>query len=257
MEVSTNVHLTKDIAYTNSGITKHHLDIYQPEKPANAPVFVFFHGGSWRSGDRAQYVPLGNRFAKAGILTVVPSYRLAPKNPHPAQVEDAAAAFAWTVRNISRHGGDTNNIFIGGHSAGGHIAALLALEPTFLKKFDLSPRIIRGVVTISGVYDLLAGETQESVFGRDPAARKNASPLFHIAATAPPFLITYCQWDYPTLPDQAKRFYAALRGARIPSEIVFIPRESHISEMISLPNPSDPTAEAVIRFVTKAVNPIQ
>jgi acetyl esterase/lipase len=252
MEISANVELKKDIAYTDTGLPKHHLDIYQPKDSNAAPVFVFLHGGSWRSGDRSQYVPVGNRFAKAGILTVIPSYRLAPKNPHPAQIEDAAAAFAWTVRNIANYGGDTNRIYLGGHSAGGHLAALLALNPAFLKKHEISPQSIRGAITLSGVYDLLTGDSQESVFGRDPGARKDASPFYHITSRAPPFLVTYCQWDYPTLPDQAKRFHSALRESGISSELIFVPRESHISEMINVPNNGDPTAEAVIKFVKTA-----
>ena len=251
MEISTNVELKRDIAYTSTGIPKHHLDIYQPKGSSNAPVFVFLHGGSWRSGDRSQYIPVGNRFAKEGIVTVVPSYRLAPKEPHPAQIEDAAAAFAWTVKNIAKYGGDTNRIFVGGHSAGGHLAALLGLKENFLKKQELSPKNIRGVIALSGVYDLLGSETQESVFGRESEARRDASPLYHIAAPAPPFLVTYCQWDYPTLPEQAKRFHASLTEAGIGSELVFIPRESHISEMVSVPNEGDPTAAAVIRFVKR------
>lgn len=253
MEISASVELKRDIAYTDTGIPKHHLDIYLPKNSNGAaPVFVFLHGGSWRSGDRSQYPPVGNRFAKAGIITVVPSYRLAPKDPHPAQIEDAAAAFAWIVRNIANYGGDTNRLYLGGHSAGGHLAALLALNPSFLKKHDLSPSVIRGVITLSGVYDLLTGDTQESVFGRDPAARKDASPLYHLPSPAPPFLVSYCQWDYPTLPDQAKRFHSALREAKISSELLFVPRESHISEMIAVPNPGDLTAEGVIKFVRGA-----
>jgi acetyl esterase/lipase len=253
MEISTNVELKRDVAYTSTGIPKHHLDIYHPKNSSNAPVFVFLHGGSWRSGDRSQYIPIGNRFAKAGIVTVVPSYRLAPKDPHPAQIEDAAAAFAWTVKNIGNYGGDTNRIYVGGHSAGGHLAALLALDVSFLKKHEITQQSIRGVITLSGVYDLLTSESQESVFGREPSVRKDASPIYYIAAPAPPFLVSYCQWDYPTLPDQAKRFHGALRTAGIGSELVFIPRESHISEMISVPNDGDPTAEAVIRFVNRVI----
>src|SRR5205823_12079465 len=77
---------------------KQKLDLYLPKDKKPAPVFLFIHGGAWRSGDRSQYQPLGNRFAKEGLLTIVPNYRLAPKDPHPAQIEDVAAAFAWTVR---------------------------------------------------------------------------------------------------------------------------------------------------------------
>src|SRR5439155_218578 len=120
----------------------------------------FVHGGAWRFGDRGLYPPLGYRFAREGILTVIPSYRLAPKNPHPAQMEDTAAAFAWTVRHVAEYGGDTNRIYLGGHSAGAHLASLLAFDEHYLQEHRLSPDIIRGVIALSGVYNLDIGDTQ-------------------------------------------------------------------------------------------------
>src|SRR5213076_3437243 len=148
-----------DLDYTEgqpADANKHKLDLYLPKDKKLAPVFVFIHGGAWRSGDRSQYPSLGNRFAKEGILTVVPSYRLAPKNPHPAQIEDVAAAFAWTVRHVAEYGGDTNRIYLGGHSAGGHLSALLTLNARYLEEYGILPSQIKGVLALSGVYDLLA-----------------------------------------------------------------------------------------------------
>src|SRR5439155_21189470 len=159
---------------------KHKLDIYLPKGKTNAPVLFFIHGGAWRSGDRSNYPPLGNRYARAGYVTVVPSYRLAPKNPHPAQIEDVAAAFAWTVQHIAEHGGDTNRIYVGGHSAGGHLSALLALDDKYLKAHDLSPKVIRGVLALSGVYNLAIGDVQSRVFGNDKEVREDASPVYHV-----------------------------------------------------------------------------
>ena len=251
-ELSPNVEAKSDLDYTEGqpeDANKHKLDLYLPKDKKLSPVFLFIHGGAWRSGDRAQYLPLGNRFAKEGILTVVPSYRLAPKNPHPAQIEDVAAAFAWTVGHVAAYGGDTNRIYVGGHSAGGHLAALLTLDPKYLKVHQLSAKNIRGTIALSGVYDLAVGESQASVFGTDKQNRRAASPLFHIQSQAPPFLISYCQWDYPTLPAQARLFHAALRKAGVAAQLVFVPREGHISEMISITRDDDPTAQAILQFV--------
>jgi acetyl esterase/lipase len=251
-ELSANVDVKSDLDYTEGqpeDADKHKLDVYLPKDKKLSPVFLFIHGGAWRSGDRSQYLPLGNRFAKEGILTVVPSYRLAPKNPHPAQIEDVAAAFAWTVRHIAAYGGDTNRIYVGGHSAGGHLAALLTLAPKYLNAHELSAKNIRGTIALSGVYDLAVGESQASVFGTDKQVRRDASPLFHIKSQAPPFLISYCQWDYLTLPAQARLFHAALRKAGVAAELVFVPREGHISEMISITRDDDPTAQAILQFV--------
>lgn len=250
METRPNVEIAKDIPYTAAaGEPKQKLDIYKPRDAQNAPVFVFYHGGAWTSGDRSQYPPLGNRYASEGIVTVIPSYRLAPKNSFPAQAEDAAAALKWTVENIARHGGDTNRIYVGGHSAGGHLAALLAANPKHLRAHGLSPSVIKGAIGLSGVYDMTEGK--DNVFGTEPGLRKEASPLFHITEKTPPFLLTYCEWDYYPLAPQAKQFHAALKQANIAADLIFIPKESHISEMLAVTRDNDLTAKSVIAFIKK------
>lgn len=250
--LATNVEIKKDIAYTDGkpeDVEKHKLNLFLPTDKKSPPVFFFIHGGAWKYGDRAMYTAIGNRFAKEGILTVVPSYRLAPKNPHPAQIEDVAAAFAWTVQHIGEYGGDTNRLYVGGHSAGGHLATLLTLDAKYLEPYHLAAGNIRGTIGLSGVYNLGSGDSQASVFGTGDAARKDASPLTHIKGAAPPFLISYCQWDYFTLPAQARQFHAALLKAGLKSELLFVPQESHISEMISVTRNDDPTALAILKFI--------
>jgi acetyl esterase/lipase len=248
-----NVEVMPDLTYTTEHSeveAKHKLDLYLPKnKTEPAPVLFFVHGGAWRYGDRKLYSPLGQRFAREGILTVIPSYRLAPQYPHPAQIEDTAAAFAWTVRHIAEHGGDTNRIYVAGHSAGGHLVALLALHERYLRELSLSPKVIRGVITLSGVYNLDVGDAPSKVFGSDRSVRREASPLFHIATPAPPFFVSYCEWDYPMLPAQAKIFQAALRRAGVSVQSWFTPRESHISEMIAITHDEDPTGQAVVKFI--------
>jgi acetyl esterase/lipase len=252
MQLDSGIEAHKDIAYREGPAdeaAKHKLDVYAQKDKRDAPVLFFIHGGAWRTGDRAQYVPLGNRYAREGYVIVVPSYRLAPKYPHPAQIEDVAAAFAWTVKHVGEYGGDTNRIFVAGHSAGGHLAALLALEGDYLASYGVSTKSIRGVLALSGVYDLTDPTGQASVFGTDLQVRRAASPLFQIKPGAPPFLVTYCQWDYFSLPGQARGFQHALKEAGLSAELVFIPHESHISEMVHVTNPEDPTVTAALKFM--------
>lgn len=252
MEISPDVEQRKDFAYREgpeADATRHKLDVYVPKGTTNAPVFFFVHGGAWRMGDRSQYPPLGNRYALEGLVTVVPSYRLAPNHLHPAQIEDVAAAFAWTVRHIAGHGGDTNRIYVGGHSAGGHLAALLCLDERHLAAHGISPKHIRGVLALSGVYDLTGGEGLESVFGRDAEVRRVASPQTHIRRDAPPFLVTYCQWDYFSLPGQARAFHRALQQAGVAAELVYVPGENHISEMLKVSSQEDLTVAAALKFM--------
>jgi acetyl esterase/lipase len=249
---STIVEVRKGIEYVAGKpeeSAKHRLDLFVPKSNGLAPVFLFVHGGAWRTGDRALYGPVGQRFARDGILTVIPSYRLAPKNPWPAQAEDAAAALAWTVRHIAEHGGDTNRIFIGGHSAGGHLTSLLVFNDRYLQPHGLTASLLRGVISLSGIYNLDIGDSMASVFGRQREVRRDASPLFGVRAPAPPFFVSYCQWDYPTLPAQAKRFYLALRKADIEAQLFFTPGDNHIFEMISLTQDEDETAQAVVKFI--------
>jgi acetyl esterase/lipase len=187
--------------------------------------------------------------AKEGIVTVILSYRLAPKHPHPAQIDDVAAAFAWTKRHIADYGGDTNRVFVAGHSAGAHLVSLLTLHDRYLARHGLSTKDIRGVVALSGVYDLTLFDRQSVVFGDDTNVRREASPQFFVHAGAPPFLVSYCEWDYPTLPAQARRFHAALVRAGVSAELFFTPRDNHIYEMISMTYDDDGTTKAVLRFL--------
>jgi acetyl esterase/lipase len=250
METRSNVVVKSNILYTDGAPDdepKHKLDIYLPKEKGTAPVFFFVHGGAWTTGDRSQYPPLGNRYASEGIITVVPSYRLAPKNKFPAQMEDVAAAFAWTVRHIADFGGDTNRIFIGGHSAGGHLSSLLITNPKWLKETGITPEIIKGTICLSGVYDLTEGK--DNVFGTDAEFRREASPLFQIHKINSPFLVTYCEWDYFSLAPQAKEFHRDLLKNGIDSKLVFIPKESHISEMLSVTKPDDLTLRTVRDFI--------
>ncbi|MGC3956532.1 MAG: alpha/beta hydrolase [Verrucomicrobiota bacterium] len=166
--------------------------------------------------------------------------------PHPAQMEDVAAALAWTVAHIAEYGGDPQRIDVGGHSAGGHLAALLALDGRYLVTHKLAPSLIRGVIPMSGVYQIT---NLEHVFGSDPAAWKAASPQSYVRAGSPPFVISYCQWDYATLPAQAREFHAALVKAGVRSELVYVPGMNHISEIINTVQPGDLTAESVLRLI--------
>jgi hypothetical protein len=119
-----------------------------------------------------------------------------------------------------------------------------------LKEVGVAPEMIKGTICLSGVYDMSEGK--ENVFGNNPELRRDASPLFHIHKVNSPFLITYCEWDYFPLAPQAKDFHAALQKNGIASKLVFVPKESHISEMLSVTKPDDVTARSVHDFILGA-----
>jgi acetyl esterase/lipase len=244
--MASNVEVQRDIPYTEgdpADAAKHKLDLYLPKDKKNFPVLVFIHGGSWRSGDKSLYPALGNRFAKLGIGVAIPSYRLMPKSPHPAQIEDTAAAFAWVYKNIAERGGDVNRIYIAGHSAGGHLVALLALDPTYLAKYEIPLSAIKGVAALSGVYDVSQIQGFMSADGESP------SPIAHVHAKAPPFLVSYCQWDYLALPLQAREFAAALKQSFDPVELLYVPGQGHISEIIHIVQDDDVIAQAILKLI--------
>jgi len=251
--ISDAVSLEAGIEYTSGkpeDTAKHKLDVYMPKGKRDFPVLFFVHGGAWRNGDRSLYRALGNRFASEGIGVVIPSYRLSPANLHPAHIEDVAAAFAWTFANITQRGGDLKRVYIAGHSAGGHLVALLTLDGRYLERHKLNNSAIAGTFALSGVYNV---EMLSNVFTQDAETRKQASPMTHARAgvAAPPFLVTYCQWDYPFLPRQARQFHEALGKAGVRSDLVYVAGEDHISEMVNIVKEGDPTAAAILQRIKR------
>jgi acetyl esterase/lipase len=240
MTVAETVEVTKDITYTpgrEEDANKHKLDLYAPKGKTGWPVLIFLHGGSWRSGDRSNYPPLASRFVGDGFGVVVPSYRLMPGAPHPAQVEDAAAAVDWVIRNIASRGGDPAHIYLSGHSAGGHLAAWVATDPRFAGH-------LKAAIALSGVYEM----SGIAAFQSDVV---NASPIRRIGSGIPPFLITFCENDYPFLPAQAREFERALKAKGVPAELVYVPGKNHINEIVDVYQPDDPTARAMLQFIAQ------
>jgi acetyl esterase/lipase len=248
VEVATN------LAYYNGpdfDPQEHVLDIYEPKGLSNAPVLIFIHGGGWTSGDKNLYPYLGRAFASQGFTTAIINYRLTPEVMHPGHIEDVARAFAWVYRNIAQYGGNAKEIFVTGHSAGGHLAALLALDGRYLQAEGLSTDLIKGVMPISGVYDLNAIPGFDSVFTSDPAKRGDASPVAHVGDKEPPFLIIYGQFDYPTADFQAKELFNLLQQHQNEAKLLEIPLKDHITIITSIGQPGDLTTEAIVNFMNE------
>jgi acetyl esterase/lipase len=186
--------------------------------PAARPdgrVLVFLHGGGWTNGYKEWMAFMAPPLNDAGITFVSAGYRLAPANLWPDGRDDAAAALAWTYRNIAGHGGDPGRIFVGGHSAGGHYAAWLAVRDDWQATAGVPADIVRGCLPVSGVYDFTPGNgmpARPRFLGDDPAAETAASPLHTVAGVPPPFLIVWGDDDFPQLMTQARAMVAALEA---------------------------------------------
>jgi acetyl esterase/lipase len=251
---SFEVQTVKDIAYVDGAAAdpKQKLDLYLPKGQKDFPVLFFVHGGSWKSGDRTLYAPLGNILAKNGIGAVIISYRLSPQVQHPGHIQDVARAYAWTCANIGKHGGRADQIFACGHSAGGHLVALLATDESYLKAVKRGFSDIKGVIPISGVYQITQDKVFEAPFGKDMTGVKNASPMTHVKPGLPPFCIIYAERDYPFLDQMAEAMAKALQASKDEASVTRIKDRDHTSIIRNAcSSEEDPVTQMIFDFVAK------
>ncbi|MBK3403279.1 alpha/beta hydrolase [Methylorubrum populi] len=206
----------RDAAYGTD--PRQRLDVFVPTVPVErAPVLVFFYGGSWSSGSKDDYAFAAQAFAAQGFVTVLPDYRLYPQSRFPDFLKDGAAAIAWVRDNIAAQGGDPNRIVLAGHSAGAYNAAMLGLDPEYLRQAGVDPRAVRAVAGLSGPYDFLPFDQKTSieVFGQapDPEATQ---PVSFAGAHSPPTFLATGDRDTVVKPRNTASLAARLRTARVP-----------------------------------------
>ncbi len=214
------------------------LDIHAPPGADRLPVLVFFYGGSWASGRRQDYGFAARALAARGFVVVVPDYRLVPDVRYPAFVEDGAAALAWTVANIARHGGDPARIATIGHSAGAYIALMLALDRRWTAAAG-APGAVKAAVGLAGPYDFLPfepGSAAEAAFGQAPD-RRDTQPIAHVRGNAPPVLLLTGDADDTVKPRNSAALAAALTTAGARAETRTYPGLGHIGIILALSKP--------------------
>ena len=278
--IPADVQVIRDVVYRDlcdgedAKKQKNKLDLFLPKEKKDFPVMIFVHGGAWRHGDKNHfglYSSLGAYWAHQGVAVAVINYRLSPEVKHPEHVKDVAKAFAWVHKNITTHGGRADQIFLCGHSAGGHLVSLLATDETWLKAEGLSSKSICGVIPISGVYRVFgvsagAGLNQQpdekdapvagtgnaflnSIFGPGEAVHRAASPLVHVHPDLPPFLVVCADKDLPLLPEQAKAFAAALKAKKCEVNLLEVADRNHMSVLMSSRKDDDPVGKAMKEFI--------
>lgn len=161
------------------------LDVWVPVGVTNFATVVWFHGGGLTGGERFLPQPLLGQ----GVAVVAAGYRLSPASRAPAYIEDAAAAVAWTFANIGRRGGATNRIFVSGHSAGGYLAAMVALDRRWLAAHGIEADRLAGVVPLSGQAITHFTVRAERGIGDKVPVVDDLAPLRHVRADAPPILL--------------------------------------------------------------------
>lgn len=200
------------------------------------PVLIFVHGGNWDSGKKEWYSFFGRNFARKGITTVVVGYTLSPEADYEEMTSQVAQAIQWTKNNISRYNGNPNQIFLTGHSAGGHLISLAVMNP----KYGIDPKDISGIILNDAAGLDMHNYLQKNPLGtannylttwtNDPETWKKVSPIFYLNENTPPFLIYLGKKTYPSITTANKRFLEALKPYQPQVEPVLL-NKKHIPMM--------------------------
>jgi len=245
-EQGSHVLATTNLAY--GADARQTLDIYRPQGALQAPVMVFWYGGSWQQGSKDYYRFVGQSLARRGFVTILPDYRLAPDHPFPAFVEDAASTVRWARDHAEEFGGDPNRIYISGHSAGGHNALMLSLDPRYLDAVGLAPSDLAGVVSLAGPTGLenLRGEALKGVFPR--AIPDDAFSPVALAARdaemAPPILLMIGLDDDVVDASSVARLADAIRAGGGSVTVKAYPGVGHIGLMLGFAAPFEGSSRA-------------
>ena len=249
------VRVMKDIDYipnTDYSDDKDKLDLYLPEGANGFPIVVYFHGGGLRAGDKSGSGHVGQALAASGIGAAIANYRLSPTVEHPKHAQDAAASSAWVYEHIGDYGGDPKKLYVSGHSAGGYLSGLLAVDARYLKGAGLPEDALKGAMPISGFFyvDRVAKERPKDVWGTDERVWREASAWPYARADAPPILFLYAEGDDAWRKKDIEDMATTLKSKGHPTiSTVEIENRDHrgIAAQIS---DGDPTLRKLADFVT-------
>jgi acetyl esterase/lipase len=230
------------------------LDVYVPEGiGGDLPVVLFFYGGSWQSGRRQDYLFVAQALTARGCIAVIPDYRVYPEVKFPTFIEDGASAVSWTRSKANDFGGDIDRLFLMGHSAGAYIAAMLALNPSYLKQVGMTTREIHGFVGLAGPYDFLplkSPKLKKIFCGADGIPE--TQPVTFARAQAPAALLLHGASDKLVGCHNTEHLAQRLRGAGGRVEAKIYPGVKHIRLLIALATPfqnGEPVMADIAQFI--------
>lgn len=254
----------QDVNYWRDGpgdAASHTLDVYPAKSTANAPILVFIHGGAWKLGKKEQVQEKPEALNREGICFVSLNYRLHPDGNYQDQATDIAKALAWVQQNAHAFHADPEQIVLMGHSAGAHLAALVAIDDRYLSRVHLTPAILRGVILLDGagynIPEQIKGTIRrrsrimyESIFTTDIATQEDASPITHVAADrgTPPFLMFYVdhRWDSK---NQSQNLAAKLQEVGVKATVLAAENKSHVTINREFGHPGDKVTAAALAFL--------
>ncbi|MDH3442930.1 MAG: alpha/beta hydrolase [Deltaproteobacteria bacterium] len=224
------------------------LDIYAAEN-AGGPVFVYIHGGYWRSGsteDNANFVPA---FTRRGATVALVEYDLCPNVTVTDIVGQTRAAIAWVYRNITQYGGDPTKLYVAGHSAGGHLTAM-ALAHDWENE-GLAKDFIQGAVAMSGVHDLdmVMHISANEQIRMTPEIAKQNSPLLHVPRVNCPLLVAVGELEPKGWKQMSMDYFEFCKKRGVKSEYLDVPGANHYTMSEHLGNPDSPLARAIFKLM--------
>ncbi len=224
------------IAYGDA--PRQRLDLYQPlartaPPPGKRPLVVFFYGGTWTTGERAQYRFVGEALAAHGAVVAVADYRLSGEVQYPAFVRDSALAVKWGLDHAAAVGADPAQIYVMGHSSGAYNAAMVALDARWLGELGASPRQLAGWIGLAGPYDFLPiGDPDVKRAFDWPRTLPESQPIQHVTAAAPRTLLMAATRDNLVDPQRnTAQMARRLEAAGVPVEVHTFDNLSHITLM--------------------------
>lgn len=235
------IKIKRDISYSSDSLKANEnlLDVYYPKDLSKTKkVLVFIHGGSWNSGKKETYWWLGRNMASKNVVTIIINYSLSPLYQYEKMAADCARALKWVSANATAYGGDSSNIYVMGHSAGGHLAALIHSDPRFFKKEGVIDPI-RGLILNDAfgldMFEYLMKAEQDeyttsflNTFSTDPEVWKTASPLYYLESFQGPVLMFVGENTYPAIQIQSERLRKELLKLNRKTELKIIPKKKHV-----------------------------
>lgn len=237
---------TTDIAY--GPLERQKLDLYTPTSPRpDGKAVIFFYGGSWDSGSKADYLFVSQALAARGIAVIIPDYRLYPQVRFPAFLEDGARATRWAADRVG-----IAKLFVMGHSAGGEIASMLAANTPYLANAGVDRMKMRSFIGLSGPYDFLPLTSAKLIDIFGGANNRDIEAITFARAPLPPALLIHGTADTTVYPRNSQHLAAAWRAAGAPVELKLYPGVGHIDVVAAfsdLLQSRAPTREDVLAWI--------